>query len=167
MIAVHYVAQLQRQRPLRTLGFTLIEMMIVVAIIAILAAIAFPSYQQQVRATRRADGQQALVSLASAMERLFTQNNRYDPGGVAPPLGACPTCIFPNQIPIDGGPATYTLGVAVGAAPATTYTLTATPAGPQAAPSDGVLTLTNTGAKTWDEDANAAISASEMDWQKN
>ncbi len=58
-------------------GFTLIELMIVVAIVAILGAIAYPSYQAQVQKSRRADGKEALLNAASLQERWFMQNSQY------------------------------------------------------------------------------------------
>lgn len=58
-------------------GFTLIELMITVAIVGILAAIAYPSYQEQVRKGRRADAMAQLVTLAQAYERYYTSNNTY------------------------------------------------------------------------------------------
>lgn len=58
-------------------GFTLIELMIAVAVVAILAAVAFPSYQDSVRKTRRADGKAALERVAALQERWFTENNTY------------------------------------------------------------------------------------------
>jgi len=63
-------------------GFTLIEMVIVVVIIGILAMIAIPSYQNSVDQTYRSDAQAALLSLASAMERRYTENNSYCDGAV-------------------------------------------------------------------------------------
>lgn len=59
-------------------GFTLIELMIVVVVIAILAAIAYPSYQNQVQKTRRADAHTALLGAAQTLERCFTRYNSYD-----------------------------------------------------------------------------------------
>ena len=58
-------------------GFTLVEVMIVVAIIAILAAIVIPSYQSAVRKAHRTDAKTALATIAQLMERYNTQNNTY------------------------------------------------------------------------------------------
>ncbi|OED40593.1 hypothetical protein ACH42_16000 [Endozoicomonas sp. (ex Bugula neritina AB1)] len=58
-------------------GFTLIELMIVVVIIGILAAVAIPSYQQYVRESRRTDAYSALTNVAAEQERFFTYDNRY------------------------------------------------------------------------------------------
>ena len=61
----------------RQTGFTLIELMVVVAIVAILAAVAMPSYQEQVRKGKRADGKAYLLDLASRQERFYTQFSSY------------------------------------------------------------------------------------------
>ncbi|MBN0989048.1 type IV pilin protein [Amphritea pacifica] len=58
-------------------GFTLIELMIAVAILGILLAIAYPSLMSQVRESRRSDGYAALMSAAAMEERFFTVNNQY------------------------------------------------------------------------------------------
>ena len=115
-------------------GFTLIELMIVVAIIAILGAIAFPSYQDQVRKTRRASAKAGLMELASYMERTFTENNAYNNAAAA-------VTLTDSGITNDN----YTLSISV--LTATTYTLTVVPAGGQAADGCGTMTLTHTGVK--------------------
>ena len=58
-------------------GFSLLELMIVVAIVGIIAAFAYPSYLEQVRKTRRADCSGALAGMGNAMERFFTVNSTY------------------------------------------------------------------------------------------
>ncbi len=119
-------------------GFTLIELMIVVAIIGILASIAYPSYMDSVRKSRRGDCAGALAGLANAMERYFTVNNTYV--GAAVGAGG-----IPGQCPVDGGTATYNLEISAQAA--STYTIQAVPTGAQANDKCGTLTLTNTGVK--------------------
>lgn len=58
-------------------GFTLVELMVVVVIIGILAMVAYPSYQESVLKTRRADGQGLLLEIMNSQERYYTQNNTY------------------------------------------------------------------------------------------
>ncbi len=110
-------------------GFTLIELMVVIAIVAIITAVAVPSYNRYVEKSRRADGQSALMNAAQAMERCFTRSNSY--------LG----CTIPAQSQ-DGF---YTLGF--NARTATTYTLTATPAGAQTTDPCGTYTLDHLGVR--------------------
>jgi type IV pilus assembly protein PilE len=126
-------------------GFTLIELMVVVAIIGILAAIAYPSYTDSVRKSRRADVEGALLAFANAMERHFTETNSY--------LGAAGTILVPADIGVPRiytAPANtrtfYTLTL-IAPTTATTYTLSAAPIGAQATDKCGTLTLTNTGLK--------------------
>ncbi|MCM5681506.1 type IV pilin protein [Schlegelella sp. S2-27] len=61
----------------RCRGFTLIELMIVVVVVAILSALAFPSYVEAVRKSRRAEAKTALLELAARQERYFTTHNAY------------------------------------------------------------------------------------------
>lgn len=61
----------------RTSGFTLIELMVVVAIVGILATLAYPSYQSYVQRSNRVDAQTALLDAAQRLERCFSRNNSY------------------------------------------------------------------------------------------
>ena len=125
-------------------GFTLIELMIVVAIVGILAGIAYPSYQAEVRSTKRAECAGALVGFAGAMERFFTKNSTYIGAGAGGNPTGAPT-VYPTQCPIDGGIATYNLTIQ--AATASTFTVQAARTGAQAVDKCGTLTLSNTGLK--------------------
>lgn len=62
---------------MKSKGFTLIELMMTVAILAIIIAVAVPAYNNQIQKTRRADAQSGLLDAAQALERCFTRNNTY------------------------------------------------------------------------------------------
>lgn len=126
-------------------GFTLIEVMITVAIIGILAAIAYPSYQNSVQKTRRAECEGGLYGLANAMERHFTTNFTYLGAGTTGGNTGAPT-IYSTTCPIDGGNPSYNLTIQ--AVTATTYTLQATPINAQATDDCGTLQLTQAGVKS-------------------
>jgi type IV pilus assembly protein PilE len=130
----------------RQRGFTLMELMVVVAIVGILAAIAYPSYQEQVRSTRRADAQAALVAFAAAMERHHTQQGTYEKAATGgADTGIPATTVFVSEAPLDGATKTYNLTIS--AATRNTYTLLATPKGPQVG--DGDLRVDSVGRKEW------------------
>src|SRR3954469_13542635 len=88
-------------------GFTLIELMITVAIIGILAAVAYPAYNSSVRKARRADAKTALLDLAQREERFMSTANTYSdkPSDLGYPNGTK----FPLDV-LTGGKAYYTLG---------------------------------------------------------
>jgi type IV pilus assembly protein PilE len=116
--------QQKKQQPQPQSGFTLVELMIVVAIVAILAAIAYPSYAQQVRKGRRVDAKSAMLDLAARQEKFFVTNNRYSVSGLSLNYGS----EFPISL-VTGGVTSYTMTVTQGAV--TDYTITATPVGDQ------------------------------------
>lgn len=124
-------------------GFTLIELMIVVVIVAILAAIAYPNYQEHVRKTRRADCEGALMSLGNALERYFTNNSTYV--GATLGDGSTATDVFVAKCPIEGDAVYYNLNIA--SQSATAFQVQATPTGAQANDRCGTLSLDQTGMK--------------------
>ena len=142
-------------------GFTLIELMITVAIVAIIAAVAYPSYIGSVTKTRRADAQAVLMGFAQAMERHYTERNSYEDAGVGNADTGAPG-IYAQQAPIDGTQKYYDLTIE--AADATTYTLRATPINGQVG--DGFLEITNTGQKRWDSDDSGGIGGGENAWRQ-
>jgi type IV pilus assembly protein PilE len=82
------------------LGFTLIELMVVLAIIAILTAIGYPSYQSYIQRGVRSQGQQFLMDLAQREEQYFLDNRSYAPGWVAGtvPLAGQIALDMPTQV---------------------------------------------------------------------
>ncbi len=120
-------------------GFSLIELMVTVAIIGILAAVALPSYQNHVMQSNRAVAKAILLENAQFMEQFYTENSRYDqtPGGVAVALPIA-------QSPRPGGGAIQ-YNISLQAVALNTFTLQAIPAGSMAGDVCGTLTLANTG----------------------
>lgn len=123
-------------------GFTLIELMITVAIIGILAAIAYPSYTQYVQRANRAEARGLMLENAQFLERNYTMANRYDQTSAGATINSA--ALPRTKSPVDGA-AKYNITVAMGAAPAQTFTLTATRTGAMSSDACGNFTLTNTG----------------------
>ncbi len=147
-------------------GFTLIELMVTVAIIAILAGIAYPSYQGYITRSRRADGFSALQQFAAAMERYYTTNGSYlgaAAGGGNTGAPAVPGTFQKATAPLDSSAVYYNLTIQ--AATASTFTLRATPVNSQAG--DGIAEITHTGRRGWDQNNDGdTADAGEADWDK-
>lgn len=122
-------------------GITLIELMIVVAIVGLLASIAYPAYQDQMRKTRRSDGQAKLLEIMNAQERFFTNYGTY----VTTITGSEPTGLGFASTSSDEG--FYTISAAAcGGGLSQCVVLTATAGSAQS--SDGNLTYNSQGVKS-------------------
>ncbi len=118
-------------------GFTLIELMIVLAIMTILATYAYPSYQEHMNKTRRAEGQILLLDVLARQERFFTEQNTYTLN--LADLGY--TLNAANALESDGGFYAIT-ATACAAAPITNCVqLLATPPADSAQADDGILNI--------------------------
>jgi type IV pilus assembly protein PilE len=141
----------------RQIGFTLIELMIVVAVIAILAAIAYPSYSRYVLRAKRADAKQQLLQAAQWTERYMTVNGSYPPDDVELPAGLA-------QAP-SSGTASYRIGYADGRT-ATTYTLQAVPQGASAGDECGTLSVNHQGVKLAADRTEASSEVVQSCWNR-
>lgn len=143
----------------RSNGFTLIELMIAVVIIGLLAAVAFPSYQEHTRSARRGEGKAALLKAAQLQERIyitgepgFTNPATYSNNTRLPVLFglAAGATVYSGENPqLNTG--AYTITVDALDAACTTYqqcfVLRATPNGSHTDPKCGVLTLSSAGVR--------------------
>ncbi|WP_373188007.1 type IV pilin protein [Halopseudomonas sp.] len=120
-------------------GFTLIELMIAVAIIGILAAVAYPAYQDYVRKGHRADAAAALMESAQSLERYYSINGSYTKAGSATAIAE----VYKTQVP-QSGTTMYSITASGGR---NTFTLTAAGSGMMSSDVCGSLTLSHAGAK--------------------
>lgn len=121
-------------------GFTLIELMIAVAIVGILSAVVYPSYTESVRRGDRASARAAMLEVQQFMERYYAANNAY---AVVDGSGNVTNPALPARLAnAPAGSPKYRLSL--GTASVNAYTITATPINTDKC---GNLTLTNTGVK--------------------
>lgn len=120
-------------------GFSLIELMIVVAIISILAAIAYPSYTKYKIRTQRTDAQSEMLQIAQRMQTYRAANGNF--------AGATVNTVYGGTVTPKQGTALYDLAFSPSPTTVNSWTLVATPKNGQT--NDGALTLTDTGAQCW------------------
>jgi len=118
-------------------GFTLIEVMVAVAIVAIIASIGYPSYLDHVRKSRRAEAQSTLMSIASRQQQMILDTRRYADTVSALNI-AVPTSVSQN----------YTISISLGSATIPSFIVQATPLGAQRSDSCGPLSISQAGVKT-------------------
>lgn len=147
-------------------GFSLLEMLVTVGIVAVLAAVAYPSYQGQVAKARRAEMQGELVRLAQYMERIYTEYGCYNPGALA--SGAL-SCSGADTAPsISTGSQYYQVAFPSGQPTDSTHRLRATPnsSGPQNG--DGIMEINHLGQKFWDKNNDGDFAdAGEDRWTQH
>lgn len=118
-------------------GFTLIELMIAVAIVAILVAVALPSYQEHVRKSRRAEAQSFLMAVAARQQQFLVDTRAYS--GSLADIG----------VPLpDNVAAAYDITPTATAGPPPAFSITATPKSGQASERCGTLSIDQAGTKT-------------------
>ncbi|MGA1676693.1 MAG: type IV pilin protein [Pseudomonadales bacterium] len=150
-------AQVRRFR-----GFSLVELMIVLAILAILAAISIPFYNAYARRTYRAEAQADLVSCAQGLERLAAVNFRYVTDD-----GSLPALTPPICDPLSERQGRYRLSLAHPEGDDQRFVLRATPIEPGPMAGNGYLEYDDAGNRVWDRDDNQVIDLPfERSWQE-
>jgi len=137
-------------------GFTLIELLIVMTIVAILAALVYPTFGEHVERSRRADAKAVLMQDAQLMERIFTENGTYTPGGNNPDII--------DRSPLDGNTVYYNIALD-GSTNATSFLIEAVPV--TSGGGEGKLAIDQTGARWWDRNKNGGYDADENSWSEN
>jgi type IV pilus assembly protein PilE len=135
-----------------SLGFTLIELMIVVAIIAVLAAIAYPSYTQYKIRTNRADVQSEMMNIAQRLQSYYVINHNYT-------SATLDNGTTSKDYPISNPVYRVTL-VPSGQ----TYTLTAEPISGTVQAGNGNVILDSQGRKCWTKTTTACVPSATSNW---
>ena len=146
----------------RSEGFTLIELMIAVGIIAIIAAVALPQYTRYTERAHRTEAMADLMDCAQGMERMASQTFTYEGGAVgAANAGVVSAAVCtPNSAAAAIG--RYVITVA---GTQSVFSLVATPVN-NSVDQGRTITYNSAGQRGWDEDGAGGIIAAEMDWEE-
>lgn len=146
-------------------GYSLMELMIAVAIVGLLASIAYPGYTNFLVASNRSAGQADLMALAAAMERhkasVFTYRGAASGGGDTGAPGIFQTYSPSSEPEADKK---YDLTISTVSANGTSYVIRAVPVGSSIQSGDGDLYYFSDGRKAWDQNGDGSLSISEYCW---
>lgn len=145
-------------------GFSLIELMIAVAIIGVVVSIAYPSYQNYVIDTNRGAAQADLMSLAAAMERHKAASFTYKAAAESAADTGKPD-IYHQHSPSVEPYANRKYDLYISESSGSAYLIEARPVTGTAQANDGTLFFYSDGRRAWDENNNASLSSSEYCWR--
>lgn len=144
-------------------GFSLVELMVVVAIVGIISMLAYPSYQGFIKGSNRSAAQADLMSLAAAMERHKAASFTYK-GAAASAADTGSPAIFHKHSPSAEPYANRQYDLLISQAAGNSYLLQAKPLSSSAQNGDGSLYFYSDGRRGWDKDNSGSVSAAEYCW---
>lgn len=144
-------------------GFTLIELMVVVAIAGILVAFGYPAYQGVIKESYRKTAQSDLMAFAAAMERHHTGSFTYKGAASAGADTGSPE-VFTSWSPASEASGNKRYNLSIESASGVDYVIKATPVSGKSQASDGTIWYYSDGRKAWDENNSGSIDSSEYCW---